>query len=125
MPVESLVNANQGEYYNALQESTEQTDAAPFITFMLRVILDTLPSPHVAPQLSGEVRRLLAVLNDVLSREDLQGALGLRDRKSFRERYLRPALDAGLIEMTLPDKPNSRLQRYRLTALGHATRGSS
>ncbi len=40
--------------------------------------------------------------------------LSLSDRKSFRERYLRPALQAGLIEMTLPDKPNSRLQKYRL-----------
>jgi hypothetical protein len=48
----------------------------------------------------------------------LQAALGLADRKSFRERYLRPALDAGLIAMTRPDKPNSRLQCYYLTALG-------
>jgi hypothetical protein len=51
-----------------------------------------------------------------MSREELQNALALRDRKSFRERYLKPALDAGLIEMTIPDKPNSRLQQYRLTA---------
>jgi len=40
----------------------------------------------------------------------------LRDRKSFRERYLKPGLQAGLIEMALPDKPNSRLQKYRLSA---------
>lgn len=38
--------------------------------------------------------------------------------KSFRERYLRPALDAGLIAMTRPGKPKSRLQCYYLTALG-------
>ncbi|WP_336619060.1 Fic family protein [Pseudomonas sp. PS02302] len=42
----------------------------------------------------------------------------MADRKSFRERYLRPALDAGLIAMTRPDKPNSRLQCYYLTGFG-------
>jgi hypothetical protein len=53
-----------------------------------------------------------------MEREEIQKILGLQDRKSFRERYLVPALTAGLIEMTLPDKPNSRLQRYRLTDQG-------
>ncbi|WP_338418993.1 Fic family protein [Serratia marcescens] len=53
-----------------------------------------------------------------MSRETLQNVLQLQDRKSFRERYLQPALNAGWIEMTLPDKPKSRLQRYRLTAAG-------
>ena len=54
-----------------------------------------------------------------MGRAALQLALGLSDRKSFRERYLKPALDGGLIEMTIPDKPNSRLQKYRLTDKGH------
>jgi hypothetical protein len=48
----------------------------------------------------------------------LQGTLGLQDRKSFRARYLRPASAEGLIEMTLPEKPNRRLQKYRLTDQG-------
>jgi hypothetical protein len=53
-----------------------------------------------------------------MSREALQSALRLSDRKSFRERYLKPALADGLIEMTIPAKPNSRLQKYRLTDKG-------
>ncbi len=53
-----------------------------------------------------------------MSRGVLQDALELQDRKSFRERYLKPALAEGLIEMTIPDKPNSRLQKYRLTRRG-------
>ncbi len=44
--------------------------------------------------------------------------LGLSDRKSFSERYLRPALAQGLLEMTVPDKPRSRMQQYRLTEAG-------
>lgn len=55
-----------------------------------------------------------------MSRADLQSALGLADRKSFPTRYLQPALAAGWIELTLPSKPNSRLQKYRLTEQGAA-----
>jgi hypothetical protein len=53
-----------------------------------------------------------------MGREALQAALGLSDRKSFRERYLKPALSDGLIEMTIPAKPSSRLQKYQLTDKG-------
>ncbi len=57
-------------------------------------------------------------MKGAMSREQLQSVLKLKDRKSFRERYLQPALSEGLIEMTLPDKPNSSLQKYVLTTLG-------
>lgn len=44
--------------------------------------------------------------------------LGLADRKHFRASVLKPALELGLIEMTIPDKPNSSKQRYRLNERG-------
>ncbi len=47
------------------------------------------------------------------SRSELMTVLGLSNRKSFRERYLQAALQVRLIEMTIPDRPNSRLQKYR------------
>ena len=53
-----------------------------------------------------------------MSRADLQSVLALSDREHFRREYLVPAIDAGLIEMTIPGKPQSRLQRYRLTDTG-------
>ena len=65
---------------------------------------------------------MLANRAEPLSREVLLLQLGLKDRKSFRARYLVPALSAGWVEMTLPDKPNSRLQRYRLTESGRFLR---
>lgn len=53
-----------------------------------------------------------------MHRDELMTALGLSDRKHFQAHYQRPAIAQGLIEMTLPEKPRSRAQRYRLTALG-------
>ncbi len=72
------------------------------------------------PKSPPQVERLLMVLQGAMGRDELQAALDLRDRKSFRELYLQPALEAGLIHRTIPDKPNSRLQRYRLTPAGEA-----
>ena len=120
IPVESLIFEHQAEYYQAIQESTQKTDSAPFITFMLRMILDTVTTstPQVSPQVTPQVGELLAAFHGEMGREALQSVLGLSDRKSFRERYLKPALADGLIEMTIPDKPNSRLQKYRLTDKG-------
>ena len=53
-------------------------------------------------------------------RKDLQEKLALKDDEHFRKAYMLPALQAGVIEMTQPDKPKSRKQRYRLTASGTA-----
>jgi len=41
------------------------------------------------------------------------------------EGYLQPALDGSFVEMTIPDKPRSSKQRYRLTELGRQTRDES
>ena len=71
-----------------------------------------------APQVTPQVGELLASIRGEMSREALQSTLGLRDRKFSRERYLNPALAEGLIEMTVPGKPNSRLQKYRLADKG-------
>ncbi len=62
--------------------------------------------------------RLLMALQGEMHRKDLQQALSIKHAEHFRLHYLLPALTAGLIEMTIPDKPNSRLQKYRLTTKG-------
>jgi len=69
----------------------------------------------VTPQVADLLKAMQGQGAAVFDREVLQTLLGLSDRKSFRERYLKPALALELIEMTRPDKPNSRLQQYRLT----------
>jgi len=119
IPVESLIFEHQAEYYQAIQESTRKTDSAPFVAFMLRMILDTVTrsTPEVTPEATPEVR-LVSVLAGEMTRQEIKEALGLKDDEHLRKAYLRPALEAGLIEMTIPDKPRSSKQKYRLTEKG-------
>jgi ATP-dependent DNA helicase RecG len=55
-----------------------------------------------------------------MSRKQTQDILQLKGRANFEERYLKPAIETGFIELTIPDKPQSRLQKYRLTEKGRA-----
>ena len=71
------------------------------------------PSGQVTPQVTGHVRQLVAVLTGAMSGARLQVAMRLRDRNHFTNAYLRPALESGLVEMTLPDK-----QRAETSATG-------
>ena len=118
VPVESLVRARQGDYYQAIRQSSAEGESTAFIAFMLDAILAAVRTPQEAPHVTPQVRRLLSVLVGEMSRQDILHALGLSDRKSFRQRYLSPALQGGYVEMTRPDAPSARNQRYRLTPLG-------
>ena len=76
-------------------------------------VADPVADPVNDP-VGPQVRALLEALgNESLPTRELMGRLGLSHRHTFRENYLRPALEAGLIVRTIPDKPNSRNQRYR------------
>lgn len=74
-------------------------------------------TPQVTPQVTPEVTRLIDSLKGEMSRAELMAMLGLKDTEHFRKVYLAVAIDEGVIERTIPDKPNSRLQKYRLTEL--------
>lgn len=63
--------------------------------------------------------RLIGAFGE-LGSADIRRLFGLKDRTHVRERYVNPSLEEGWIEMTIADKPNSRLQKYRLTAMGEA-----
>lgn len=83
------------------------------------MILDIVntSTPEVTQEVTLEVR-LLSVLASEMTWQQLKEALGLKDDEHFRKAYLLPALDAGLIEMTIPNKPRSSKQKYRLTGKG-------
>ena len=99
---------------------------AGFVELMLEIIRDSLTevtvvgrstdqhSDQVADQDKTPTERLLYVLSDkTLSATELMDRLGLSHKPTFRKNYLNPALEQNLIERTIPEKPNSRNQKYR------------
>ncbi len=75
---------------------------------------------QVAEQVTEQVKKILLVIADKeeYSTNQLMGLLNLKHRPTFLYRYLQPALKEKIIEMTIPDKPKSSKQKYKLTALG-------
>jgi ATP-dependent DNA helicase RecG len=70
---------------------------------------------QVTEHVGDQVARLLECLKSgPLGVKDAMERLGLKHRPSFMANYLHPAVEAGLVEMTQPDSPQSPTQKYRL-----------
>ena len=65
-----------------------------------------------------DLDKLLIFCKEVRTIAEMLSYMNYSDRNKFRKKYIYPLLDAGIIQMTIPDKPNSRNQRYQLTAKG-------
>ena len=75
-------------------------------------------TPQVAPQVTPQVEKVVMVVIGEMAREEIQEKLGLSDKKNYVRNYQKPAIEQGLLELTIPEKPNSSLQKYRLTPAG-------
>ena len=126
LPIEDLIRKRQNDYYDALGRSDKDGDSSEFVQMMLRVIKDTLVDYEDATDQDADqetdqvkmdnpnVKKLLdAIGEETMSAKELMEKLGLSHRPTFRNNYLNPALVLGVIERTIPDKPNSRNQRYK------------
>jgi ATP-dependent DNA helicase RecG len=76
--------------------------------------------PVKYPASALQVAKALQEQEAEMSRAQLQQTLELSDREHFSKEYLQPALASGLVEMTIPDKPRSSKQQYRLTEIGRS-----
>jgi len=65
-----------------------------------------------------EMARVVLVMEGEMRTSDIMAALELKHKGYFRDNYLSPSLEEELIEMTIPDRPSSPNQRYRLTEKG-------
>lgn len=109
----------QDEYYNAISKYHVNGNSTFFIEFMLKQIDSVLEEIATqinedSEQLSDCVRKLLDVMEyDVAYiSNQLMEKLELKSREGFRRNYLKHELELNLVCMTIPDKPNSKNQRY-------------
>ncbi len=119
VPIESQIKKYQEEYYLAIANCNHNGNSTEFIEFMLKMIDETLEdlmeSTSVqASHVSSYVNKLLDVMETgvAMTTSELMEKLKMKSRISFRENYLNPALENGLIKMTNPDKPTSKNQMY-------------
>ena len=119
IPIESQIEKFQDEYYDAIARCHVSGESTIFIEFMLSQIDRILENISLQmneenEQFSETVRKMLEIMeyDTPYTRKTLMEKLGLKSRDGFRRNYLQPALEMNLIQMTLPDKPNSRNQRY-------------
>lgn len=119
IPIESQIEKFQDEYYDAIAKCHIDGISTIFIEFMLSQIdkiLDDISAQisEDQEQLSEYIKKLLKVMEYEIpyTSKALMEKLGLKSKEGFRRNYLRPAIDMNLIRMTIPDKPNSRNQRY-------------
>lgn len=119
IPLESQIERFQNEYYDAIAVCHTKGNSDIFIEFMLNMINQILDEVILQvnrsnSEVSEYVKRMLAVMEyDVpYTSNSIMETLGLKSKETLRKNYINPAMELGLIKMTLPDKPNSRNQRY-------------
>jgi Fic family protein len=119
LPVESIIKKKQQAYYDAISRSNLEGSSNVFIEFMLDAIIETMnetikQSNIEKGSLSIQAKKLLNVFEEGVpyTTIELMDKVGIKSRSSFKKNYLDPLLESGMIEMTIPNKPMSRNQRY-------------
>lgn len=119
IPIESQIEKFQNDYYDAIAKCHVQGESTVFIEFMLSRIdkmLDEIAGQMAdgSEYMTEYLKRMLDVMEyDVpYTSSAIMELLGLKSKETFRKNYMNPALKQNLVKMTLPDKPNSKNQRY-------------
>ena len=119
IPIESQIEKFQDEYYNAIAKCHINGDSNVFIEFMLKQIDKILEEILLRADEQDEhvteyVKKLLNVMEYEVPYTStvLMEKLGLKSKETFRKNYMNPAMELQLVQMTIPEKPKSRNQRY-------------
>ena len=119
VPIETQIKEYQDEYYKAIENCNKKGESTEFIEFMLKMIDEVLDelikniNTEIA-HISIYVKKLLDVMkpNINYTTRELMNLLGMKSRISFRENYLIPAIENGVVKMTFPNTPTSKNQTY-------------
>jgi ATP-dependent DNA helicase RecG len=82
------------------------------------------PAGQVSGQVAGQVEdwkiEVLKACIQPRKSKSIQDIVGIKHRETFQRNYLDTLLQDGLLVRTIPDKPQSRLQSYKITEKGRA-----
>jgi len=119
VPIESQIKKYQDKYYKVINNCNKNGNSNEFIEFMLQMINEVLEElletiNKEISHISIYVSKLLDVMdyNIPMSSNEIMEKLGIKSKETLRANYIYPAIENGLIKMTLPDKPTSKNQMY-------------
>ena len=119
VPIEFEIMKYQQDYYKAIHNCNIKGDSTEFVEFMLKMIDEVLDAlidgvNIQTNHISIYVNKLLEVMEPGVQYTtiELMNMLNMKSRISFRENYLIPAIDNGIIKMSFPDNPTNKNQTY-------------
>ena len=119
LPIESQIKKYQDGYYKAIADCNHNGDSTVFIEFMLKMIDEVLmkelsSSSNPITESSININKLLDVMeyNKPMTANEIMAKLGIKSKETLRSTYLDPAIQEGMVALTIPDKPTSKNQMY-------------
>ena len=100
-----------------LSESPDLQTISGLLEKDISQVRDQLRAAFVSKSVSKSLV-IIDFMTEAKSRAEILNHIGLTNHTKNFNAFLKPLLDFQIIEFTIPNKPNSRLQKYRLTAKG-------
>ena len=119
LPIESQIKKYQEEYYTVISNCHKSVNSNEFIEFMLKMIDKVLKelletSTIQLTEKSVNINKLLSVMEYgvPMTANEIMEKLEIKSKETLRSTYLDPAIEEGVVELTIPDKPTSKNQMY-------------
>ena len=122
--VPALAGLPQGELFHSEPDAASRVvgvrESEPTALHEPKIVEDDSQSPAEASAPGKNEMRLLRVMSGEMTRKEIRDAMQLKNWSHIKKRYVDPCLNQGWIEMTIPEKPRSSKQRFRITPVGRA-----